>query len=210
MAVLLNAQIVSGTATLRCSCWHPSCCTDAGTAKCHGRSWCQDSAAVCPLAARSTAHGADAAQDPCLVSAFPSSSMKCHLASLKLQTSCLCATFAATSSAARGPREGAAVSQGKEGRPIFPARGRQAQQPLPGTQPCPAAMRCAEAPPSPCSPSTGRGAVDNNRRALHQALLTTRSTALKRKHHRKEPPHIFTVGRRGFEFTGQTSPRERC
>lgn len=197
MTVLLNTQIMSGTATPQCSCRHLSCCTGAGAARCHRRNWCRDSTAMSPHAARPAARGA---QDPRLVSAFPSSSTKCHLASLRLQNSCLHASFAATSSAARGPGTGAAVSQGKEGRAVFPARGRQAQQPRP------AAMRSAEAPPNPCSPGIGRGPGDNHRRALHRALLTTRSTMLKPKRHRKEQPHVFSVSRRGFEFTGQTSP----
>lgn len=64
MAVLLNARMVSAAATPRCSCWRPSCCRGAGTARCHRGSRCRGSAAVCPRAARSTARRADAAQDP--------------------------------------------------------------------------------------------------------------------------------------------------
>lgn len=153
MTVLQNPQIMNGTVTPQCSCWHLSCCASAGTARCHRRSWWQDGAAVSPHAAHSAARSTDAAQVPCLVSAFPSSSMKCHLASLRQQNSHLPATFAGTSSAARGPREGAAVSQEKEGRPVFPARGRWAQQPLPSMQPCPMAMHCAEAPLAPAAPA---------------------------------------------------------
>lgn len=137
-----------------------------------------------------------------VVSAFPSPSPQGHLASSKLQTSCVHSPFAGTGSVARGP--GSRCLAGKGGQSPLPSPRRGAQQP------CPTAMRCAAAP---CSPRVGRGPGGSHHSyliATHQASLTTRSTALKPKHHRKRQPRVCSASRRGFEFTGQTSPRERC
>lgn len=77
------------------------------------------------------------------------------------------------------------------------------------TVPCATAVSCAEAPAA-LGPGDREGPGNSHRQALHQVLPATQSTGIKPKHHSKEQPHSLGVSRRGFEFTGQTSPQERC